>query len=108
MMNLVDIQDGLLHCPQCGSNGMSQHDVAIFMRGGKHNKGWITAATNKGSIIKTSAKMDKNPSMYADGIRITFSCEVCDFNKPTFTLTIGHHKGVTQVEWEESKKAKAY
>lgn len=88
---------GLLQCPECrGEHDYLHHStVETFTRGEDAQTGTHYVITPDDRCYEDD-NLFGNPSPRRDGIRIHFTCENCDLDRP---LWIYQHKGQTFIEW---------
>jgi hypothetical protein len=97
-INTVDVGGAAdLLCPRCGADNLHHGETVFFDRREDAEK--ITRITVKGADVRVqnSVSNEGNPSMRRDGMTIQFRCEQCE--DPVW-LTIGQHKGSTEIGWE--------
>ena len=86
-------EDGVLACPECGSESLHQDSVSAWFR--PEDADIYTGyrvATGGVRVLGTEG----NPSGRRDGMFVTFWCEGGD-HQPR--LIISQHKGATTVRW---------
>jgi hypothetical protein len=92
----------LLKCPQCGDSWMHQMCVDVFSRAEDSEN--PTHVRTKGDSVSIDRDNEDNPSSRRSGIRIGFSCELCDQTRdgPEIGawLCIVQHKGNERIYWE--------
>jgi predicted RNA-binding Zn-ribbon protein involved in translation (DUF1610 family) len=87
----------LLICPRCGSDTLHHERVTSFDRAEDASQVVKTAVFAGNVSVDPAASNTGNPSSRRDGIVIDFTCEQCG-NAP-LQLTIGQHKGSTEIGW---------
>lgn len=104
----TDLKSLVLLCPGCDNDYLHHEKVEIFDRSADEERGvhvTVGVEATDGSITRAStvgvdADMRNNPSSRRHGIRIHFSCELCDALP---VLSLWQHKGTTFIAFEEPK-----
>ena len=99
---LVKTQDwgmhaSLLLCPSCGSFYLHHSKITAFDRGEDSTTAVRIEVLNGQIAVNPLDRGDANPSLRRDGVTIDFWCEGC--GSEPITLTIGQHKGMTEIGW---------
>jgi hypothetical protein len=109
---VIEHDDWLNECPDCGGNNLHQADVTIFNHDG-YDAEWdektrntrdaprtrVTHVMADNTITTARVHPDatNNPSQERQGLIVHFWCETCE-SKPK--LAIFQHKGITFIGWE--------
>ena len=94
-----------LVCPTCRDVFLHQGKVEVFQRREDSESGIRAVIDNEKILSLSTTEQDGNPSGRRDGIRIWFSCEMCDYDREPMTydskrsLSVFQHKGTTYLEW---------
>ena len=109
---VIDNDDWLNECPDCGGNNLHQGSVTIFNHDGsdiewdektgdyKHamrTRVTHVMADNTITTARVPPEATNNLSLDRNGLLIEFWCEGCE-NKPK--LAIYQHKGTTLIGWK--------
>ena len=87
--------DGLVSCPDCGSENLHQESCEVIFRD-EDKDGLLTIVEN--GNIETGYIQSPDIPFRRDSMYINFSCEHCEGIKSLF---IAQHKGCTFMAWEE-------
>ncbi len=93
----------LLICPRCGSDTLHHQGVTSFDRAEDASRVVKTTVFAGNVKADPAAANAGNPSSRRDGIVIDFSCEQC--GEASLQLTIGQHKGSTEIGWRFQEDA---
>jgi len=104
-------EDEILLCPKCGGNYLHQGEVQTFFRSEDADQTRVTINGFDHTQTETiTNSLTLNPSPRRYGLRISFSCELCESSKTDeerdYTpdtvgdLCIYQHKGQTFMEWD--------
>ena len=99
----VLIHDGVLLCPNCGSQYLHQQHIRVFTR---LQEDGDAVRNDSDAFGCTSTSIRKSAPGRRDSVFIEFSCEECGENEigdtqppKLFYLSIMQHKGMTQASW---------
>jgi hypothetical protein len=102
MKHEPQLSNGVLMCPQCGSNNLCHDEVQVFVRRGEDKPGRRT--TVHGADVTTVDTVAGFAGRRSD-LRIRFTCEGC----PTVSwLYIIQHKGETITRWHENDSGEVW
>lgn len=92
-----------LLCPRCGEGWLHHGKVEVYERHGEDSNEGLAVTINSEVVVRTS--MTGNPSLRRNGLRIYFSCEICEDDgdgnlAPPMVMSLVQHKGTTYLEWE--------
>lgn len=87
----------LLRCPCCGSEYLHHAKVTVFDRGEDADAVARTEVLGAQVTIRPLDQCQDNPSSRRGGVTIDFWCEGC--GSSPITLTLGQHKGMTEIGW---------
>lgn len=93
----------LLECPCCGSEYLHHAKVTIFDRGEDAETVVRTEVQGSKLSVNPLDQGQGNPSSRRDGVTVDFWCEGCGASP--ITLTIGQHKGMTEIGWVHGVKS---
>lgn len=92
-----------LLCPACGSEYITHDAVHIFNR--KEDSKYGQHVTIYNGDIHQDSFMEDCPSPRRGGVRLKFSCEMCNEG---FYLVLSQHQGTTQIFWEKAENQYAH
>ena len=99
----------VLLCPRCGGNNLHQERVDIWEREKEDDPVGLHVQTDGVAHMQVDGFLGDSPSGRRNGLRITFSCEQCQFDVPgerDLLLFIWQHKGTTFVDFKPEEDNK--
>ena len=91
--------DDGLECPRCGGQNLHHGDITVYSRYEDNTRTTVTTVEDSGDVLVSQMQSANcgNPSLRRDGLRIAFTCELCD---EVQDLCIAQHKGTTFMHWD--------
>ena len=101
-------EHSLLVCPLCKYTNLHQERVEVFVRLQEDSDNGTHAVIDVNKSIRAGGRATvhldtdadtRNPSRRRDGLKIFFSCEMCEVDD-VIVLCIVQHKGQTFLQWD--------